>query len=71
MFIGKGLSPASLYDFFFQGYNGWTNGQYGYSWDMMVHAWHTSMVVIKVVDKDGGNEYYLDPNVKYYIISSN
>ena len=22
-----------------QGYNNWTNGLYGYSWDMMVHSW--------------------------------
>lgn len=21
-----------------QGYNNWTNGLYGYSWDMMVHS---------------------------------
>ncbi|XP_065208287.1 vitamin K-dependent gamma-carboxylase [Planococcus citri] len=53
-----------------KGYNAWTTGQYGYSWDMMVHAWKTSMVMVKVVDHNNGNIHYLDaeewtPNDKW------
>lgn len=46
----------------FQGYNTWTNGLYGYSWDMMVHSWDTILVVVKVVEKDTGREHFLDPD---------
>ncbi|XP_054262450.1 vitamin K-dependent gamma-carboxylase [Macrosteles quadrilineatus] len=47
--------------FLTKGYNNWTNGLYGYSWDMMVHSWDTILVVVKVVDKDSGQEHFLDP----------
>lgn len=43
-----------------QGYNNWTNGLYGYSWDMMVHAWQTMHVVVSVKHKDTGHISYLD-----------
>lgn len=47
--------------FFTLGYNNWTDGIYGYSWDMMVHAWDTVLVVIKVRDNESGQTHYLDP----------
>ncbi|KAJ3643909.1 hypothetical protein Zmor_026591 [Zophobas morio] len=47
--------------FITKGYNNWTNGLYGYSWDMMVHSWNTALVVIKVVDNNSGEEFFLDP----------
>ncbi|XP_067011234.2 vitamin K-dependent gamma-carboxylase [Anabrus simplex] len=47
--------------FITKGYNNWTNGLYGYSWDMMVHTWDTILVVIKVVDNNTGREHFLDP----------
>lgn len=46
----------------FQGYNNWTNGLYGYSWDMMVHSWDTILVVVKVVDNRSDREHFLDPS---------
>nr|CAH0104986.1 unnamed protein product [Daphnia galeata] len=46
-----------------QGYNNWTNGLYGYSWDMMVHAWETMHVVVTVKDKTTGRINYLDTEV--------
>lgn len=48
--------------FITKGYNTWTNGLYGYSWDMMVHSWDTILVVVKVVDKETGREHFLDPD---------
>lgn len=45
-----------------EGYNNWTNGLYGYSWDMMVHSWNTVLVAVKIVDNKSGNENYLDTN---------
>lgn len=48
-----------------QGYNNWTNGLYGYSWDMMVHS--RSHQHVKVTYKDGqtGDIGYLNPGVSY------
>lgn len=46
-----------------QGYNNWTNGIYGYSWDMMVHTWDIQSVVVKVVDHENNNEFFADPYV--------
>lgn len=46
--------------FITKGYNNWTNGLYGYSWDMMVHSWDTILVVVKVVDNDSGKEHFID-----------
>ncbi|XP_076269277.1 gamma-glutamyl carboxylase [Rhynchophorus ferrugineus] len=48
--------------FITQGFNTWTNGLYGYSWDMMVHSWHSILVVIKVVDNESGQEHFMDEN---------
>lgn len=47
--------------FITKGYNNWTKGLYGYSWDMMVHSWDTSLVMVKVVDNNSGKEWFLDP----------
>ncbi|KAK9503159.1 hypothetical protein O3M35_011787 [Rhynocoris fuscipes] len=47
--------------FITKGYNNWTNGLYGYSWDMMVHTWETVLTIVKVVDKKTNKEIYLDP----------
>lgn len=44
-----------------KGYNAWTQGLYGYSWDMMVHSWSTQHVRIKVVDQISGEVTYLRP----------
>nr|XP_022319496.1 vitamin K-dependent gamma-carboxylase-like [Crassostrea virginica]XP_022319497.1 vitamin K-dependent gamma-carboxylase-like [Crassostrea virginica] len=45
-----------------KGYNNWTNGLYGYSWDMMVHSWTTQHIRLSYRDKITGKEGYLDPN---------
>ncbi|XP_065076830.1 vitamin K-dependent gamma-carboxylase [Ochlerotatus camptorhynchus] len=47
--------------FITKGYNNWTNGLYGYSWDMMVHAWDTVLTSIKVVDNHNNHSLYLLP----------
>ncbi|CAH1105219.1 unnamed protein product, partial [Psylliodes chrysocephalus] len=46
--------------FITKGYNNWTNGLYGYSWDMMVHSWDTVLVVVKVIDNKTGKELFVD-----------
>lgn len=45
-----------------KGYNGWTNGIYGYSWDMMIHAWDTTHTVVKVVENNRNSHHFLHPN---------
>ncbi|XP_025068611.1 vitamin K-dependent gamma-carboxylase [Alligator sinensis] len=49
--------------FITQGYNNWTNGLYGYSWDMMVHS--RSHQHVKITYRDGltGEVGYLKPGV--------
>ncbi|KAI9588461.1 vitamin K-dependent gamma-carboxylase [Glossina fuscipes] len=47
--------------FITQGYNNWTNGLYGYSWDMMVHSYETLEVQVKIVDNLNQQEHYMDP----------
>lgn len=47
--------------FITKGYNNWTNGLYGYSWDMMVHRWNIQHVQITYVQKDTGEAGFLDP----------
>lgn len=49
--------------FITKGYNNWTNGLYGYSWDMMVHS--RSHQHVKITYKDGktGDIGYLNPGV--------
>ena len=46
---------------FYKGYNNWTNGLYGYSWDMMVHSWHTQHIKVHFVDKATNQTHYLNP----------
>ncbi|XP_060517290.1 vitamin K-dependent gamma-carboxylase isoform X2 [Cylas formicarius] len=43
-----------------KGYNNWTNGLYGYSWDMMVHSWDTVLVTVRVVDNESQREHFLN-----------
>ncbi|XP_030380126.1 vitamin K-dependent gamma-carboxylase [Scaptodrosophila lebanonensis] len=47
--------------FITKGYNNWTNGLYGYSWDMMMHSYDTVLTTIKVVDNDNQQVHYLNP----------
>ncbi|CAB3366213.1 Hypothetical predicted protein [Cloeon dipterum] len=44
-----------------KGFNNWTSGLYGYSWDMMVHSWNTILILPRVVDNASGKEMFLDP----------
>ncbi|XP_076799708.1 vitamin K-dependent gamma-carboxylase-like [Clavelina lepadiformis] len=43
-----------------KGYNGWTEGPYGYSWDMMIHSFQNQHTKIRYVD-GFGEEGYLKP----------
>lgn len=47
--------------FITKGFNNWTNGLYGYSWDMMVHSYQTYGVQIRIVDNTDRQEYYIEP----------
>ncbi|XP_074784470.1 vitamin K-dependent gamma-carboxylase [Athene noctua] len=49
--------------FITQGYNNWTNGLYGYSWDMMVHSRFHQHVKITYRDGLTGEVGYLKPGV--------
>ncbi|MFT7817866.1 vitamin K-dependent gamma-carboxylase [Arapaima gigas] len=49
--------------FLTQGYNNWTNGLYGYSWDMMVHSRSHQHVKITYRDGKTGEIGYLNPGV--------
>ncbi|ESO88963.1 hypothetical protein LOTGIDRAFT_182855 [Lottia gigantea] len=44
-----------------KGYNNWTNGLYGYSWDMMIHSWSVQHIRLTYIDKDTGTTGYLNP----------
>jgi vitamin K-dependent gamma-carboxylase len=60
LYVGEQLVlPYS--HFITKGYNNWTNGLYGYSWDMMVHSWHTQHIKIHFIDKKTKKTHYLDP----------
>ena len=48
----------------FQGFNNWSGGLYGYSWDMMVHTWNNQHIKIKYVNPSTGEQGYLDPEVR-------
>lgn len=50
-----------------KGYNHWTQGLYGYSWDMMVHTWNLQHLKITYIDKETGEEGYLNP--KAWVLS--
>lgn len=54
----------------FQGYNNWTNGLYGYSWDMMVHS--RSHQHVKITYRDGrtGELGYLNPGVRHLMLTT-
>lgn len=43
-----------------QGYNTWTEGIYGYSWDMMVHNWRIMDTKISVVVHPSDEELFLN-----------
>ncbi|MBN3296927.1 VKGC carboxylase, partial [Amia calva] len=49
--------------FITKGYNNWTNGLYGYSWDMMVHSRSHQHVKITYRDGKTGEVGYLNPGV--------
>ncbi|XP_043275488.1 vitamin K-dependent gamma-carboxylase isoform X2 [Venturia canescens] len=44
-----------------KGYNNWVPGLYGYSWDMMVHAWDIILIVIKVHDNTNNEDLFMNP----------
>ncbi|GBM78640.1 Vitamin K-dependent gamma-carboxylase [Araneus ventricosus] len=44
-----------------KGYNTWTQGLYGYSWDMMVNNWRYVHTTVTVVDKNTSQHFHLDP----------
>ncbi|NWQ71961.1 VKGC carboxylase, partial [Neopipo cinnamomea] len=48
------------------GYNNWTNGLYGYSWDMMVHSRFHQHVKITYRDGLTGEVGYLKPGVSHW-----
>lgn len=48
--------------FITEGYNGWTSGIYGYSWDMMIHAWDTTLTIVTIVDRNNNGHHFLHPN---------
>jgi len=45
--------------FITKGYNGWTQGTYGYSWDMMIHSFATQHTKIYYKDPQTGQDGYL------------
>ncbi|KAH0564429.1 vitamin K-dependent gamma-carboxylase [Cotesia glomerata] len=47
--------------FITKGYNNWTPGLYGYSWDMMVHSWDTVLIVVRVHDNEKNEDHFVDP----------
>jgi len=57
--IQQSFMPYS--HFITQGYNNWTSGLYGYSWDMMIHSWSVQHIRLTYRDKITGEQGYLDP----------
>ncbi|XP_064619797.1 vitamin K-dependent gamma-carboxylase-like [Lineus longissimus] len=49
-----------------KGYNNWTNGLYGYSWDMMVHSWRTQHTRVSYKNKETGEVGFLNPEAWIY-----
>lgn len=47
--------------FITKGFNNWTNGLYGYSWDMMVHSYETYGVQIRIVDNIDNKSHFIEP----------
>ncbi len=57
--------------FITRGYNGWTQGLYGYSWDMMIHSWHEQHTRIEIVPVNAtrgvkDSSIFLDPHKFVY-----
>jgi vitamin K-dependent gamma-carboxylase len=48
--------------FITKGYNGWTQGAYGYSWDMMIHSFRQQHIKIMYKDGKTGEIGYLKSN---------
>ncbi|KAH6946928.1 hypothetical protein HPB50_016174 [Hyalomma asiaticum] len=48
-----------------KGYNTWTQGSYGYSWDMMVHNWRPVHVKLVLYDNATHTAHFLDPEARY------
>ncbi|XP_077505584.1 gamma-glutamyl carboxylase [Amblyomma americanum] len=44
-----------------KGYNTWTQGSYGYSWDMMIHKWRPVHVKLLLYDNATHKAHFLDP----------
>ncbi|KAL3181712.1 hypothetical protein MRX96_036095 [Rhipicephalus microplus] len=44
-----------------KGYNTWTQGSYGYSWDMMVHNWRPVHVKLVLYDNATHRAHFVDP----------
>ncbi|KAH9383196.1 hypothetical protein HPB48_024022 [Haemaphysalis longicornis] len=44
-----------------KGYNTWTQGSYGYSWDMMVHKWRPVHAKLILYDNITQRAHFLDP----------
>lgn len=47
--------------FITKGYNGWVDGAYGYSFDMMIQNWHQSIISVKVVDNHSKQTHFIEP----------
>ena len=46
--------------FITKGFNSWTQGLYGYSWDMMIHTWRTQHVRV-AIKAPGRDEFFIRP----------
>ena len=46
--------------FITKGYNSWTQGLYGYSWDMMIHTWNTQHVRV-TIKAPGREDFFIRP----------
>ncbi|KAF7997630.1 hypothetical protein HCN44_006201 [Aphidius gifuensis] len=46
--------------FITKGYNNWTPGLYGYSWDMMLHSWDPILIVVRVHDNKNNEDHFID-----------
>lgn len=43
------------------GFNNWTEGIYGYSFDMMMQQWNPSLISIKIVDNGNQKQHFIEP----------
>lgn len=61
LFIYCSLQAVLPYSHFLTpGFNTWTDGPYGYSWDMMMHAWNTVRTSVRVRDNTSGEDFFLN-----------